>query len=302
VGLAAAVVVLLVTGSVAALSVSTSTGNTTAKGRRATPPSGPVPWVAATHQIAVGGLGRSYLVLRPSVSRGPLPVLVVLHGRLATPQQEAQRTGFPSVTGPAVVVYPAGYGTSWNAGACCGLAHAAGVDDVDFIAAVVRQVLSSEPDVSPRTVFLAGYSNGGKLAYRLACAEPQLFTAVAAVGAVAVAPCSDARPVAFMAVANSGDPELSLGAAPQLHVDGYAELSVDAQVNQRARANGCQGPAPSSAHGSLTLTGWTGCQQGSPVALAVYRAATHAWPPGDPSTPSATRVIWDFFQSVGRHP
>jgi polyhydroxybutyrate depolymerase len=301
IGLAGAVAFVLLGGSLAALLVGASSDTRPrAAAATTTTSAGPVQWVAATHQLTYGGLARSYRVLRPSFSGGRLPLLVVLHGRDATPQLEAQRTGFRTVTGAAVLVYPAGYGQSWNAGACCAQAHAAGVDDVGFVAAVVRQVRSTEPDLAPGSVYLAGYSNGGKLAYRLACADPRLFTAVAAVGAVSVAACPDPAPVAFMEVANSGDPELSWGAAPPLQIEGYTERSVDTEVTQRARANGCVGPSPSSVRGSLTLTDWSGCPPGRPVALAKYQSTTHAWPAGDPSTPSAERVIWDFFRSVGR--
>jgi polyhydroxybutyrate depolymerase len=252
--------------------------------------------VQTTHQLTYGGLPRSYLLIRPQARGQRLPVVVVLHGRNATPALEAARTGLPAVTGPAVLVYPAGYGQSWDAGACCGPAQAAGVDDVGFVAGVLRDVQAGNPDTSGAPVYIVGYSNGGKLAYRLACAEPSLFTAVAAVGAVAVSPCPSPAPIPFVEVASLGDPELAYGTAPPVRLNGYTELNVDAQVGQRAQANGCRSSA-STTEGVLTITRWAGCLPGRAVELALYRGGSHSWPAGDASTPPAQVVVWRFFRS-----
>jgi len=262
------------------------------------PLSGPPTWIQTTHQLAFGGMARSYLLVRPQASGTRLPLVVVLHGRNASPEMEAARTGFTTVTGPAVLVYPQGYGLFWNAGACCGAAQQAGVDDVGFVTAVVRDVEAANPDTAGGQVFLVGYSNGGKLAYRLACAEPTVFRAVAAVGAVAVAPCPQPAPVAFIEAAWAGDPELSFAAATPRIVNGYTELNVDVQLQQRAQANGCAGSTSSTA-GSLTTTAWSGCVPGHPVELAVYQGVSHTWPAGHTTTPSAEAVIWRFFQGLG---
>lgn len=282
------------TSTSSSTSSSSSSSSTTTVGAAAP---APPPWMRTSHPLTFGGIVRRYLLIRPPTTGARLPVVVVLHGRDATPELEAARTGFTGVTGPAVLVYPAGYNLSWDAGACCGPAQAAGLDDVGFVTAVLRDVQAANPDTSGGPVFLVGYSNGGKLAYQIACAEPRLFTAVAAVGAVAVASCAQPAPVAFVEAAYAGDPELSFGAAPPKQVNGYTELNVDAQVSQRARANGCT-QTTATMEGSLTLTTWTGCLPGRPGELAVYQGVSHAWPAGDASTPSAQAVIWRFFREL----
>ncbi len=93
------------------------------------------------------------------------------------------------------VAYPDGIGGSWNAGGCCGQAEADDLDDVGFILALVDELVASY-SIDPDRVYLTGFSNGGLLAYRLAC-ESDRFAAIAPVGATLVGgvrrACADLR-------------------------------------------------------------------------------------------------------------
>lgn len=256
-------------------------------------------WVHRTDRVDVGGIERTYVLVRPAaLSSSKMPVLVVLHGRTMTPAGAEEMTGFLPVVGPAIVVYPAGYGRSWNAGACCGEAHTTGADDVGFIKAVVRRTLATERDASSRQVFLAGYSNGGRMAFRLACEAPQLFAGVAAVEAVPVYSCPHPRPVSLIEVASRDDPLLDVrpGAAEKV-VNGFREPTVDGLVAQWRRSEACQGPGRTVALGALTQTVWSACAGGTRLAYALYSGGSHAWPRGDGDTPAAERVVWSFFRN-----
>ncbi|MER7274045.1 PHB depolymerase family esterase [Dactylosporangium sp. NPDC000244] len=247
------------------------------------------------------GLPRSYLLARPwAPGEARLPVLVDLHGCCVTPEYEQKRSGFADVTGPAILVYPTGVGQSWNAGSCCGPARAAGVDDVAFLTAVVDKVLDTQTDADSGRVFLVGYSNGGKMALRMACAAPRHFAAVASYAAVGSMPCPDPAPVSLLEIAATGDPELTIGpGGPPRTVDGYTQPTVDGQVEQYRRANRCPATPTIRAQGSLTTSTWSGCGTGRCVRLAVYQGGSHDWPAGDDLTPSAAQVTWDFFSTVG---
>jgi polyhydroxybutyrate depolymerase len=254
-------------------------------------------WVRTTVSITVDGLARSYLVARPAnAGTASLPVLMELHGCCTTPQAELDRSGLLDVTGPAILVYPAGYEQYWNAGACCG---GTGVDDVAFLTAVVEQVLTGQAGADPGRVFLVGYSNGGRMAYRMACEQPQLFAAVAVFGAVNAQACPDPAPVPLLVAAGTADPELTIAATGTRHsVNGYLEPTVEQQVEQYRQANGCRaGPATTTA-GKLTSTIWTACASGDLVQLSLYAGADHAWPQPAGATPGAAQVIWTFFQRV----
>jgi polyhydroxybutyrate depolymerase len=238
-------------------------------------------WTATTSKIVVHGVDRSYLVVRPSArGRGALPVIVVLHGRGATPQLERQRTGFPEAVGPAVFVYPAGVDKSWNAGTCCGPAHTAGVDDVAFITAVVRRVLAAKPGADRKRVFLVGFSNGGRMAYRLTCAEPKLFRAFAVVGALPAWPCQHRGQIAFSEVALEHDTIVPLATA-------RSQAQLQATINRCA--------AVRTSVTVVSNTTWSKCANKSPVELIVYPGATHSWPRGG-AAPSAQQLVWEFFR------
>ena len=294
--------------TVRAATVSSSVATpTVATGAVVTPTSLPVvdplqqdeSWVTTSIAITVDGLDRRYVVLRPRTPTGPLPVLVVLHGRWVDPEVEVRRTDFAAVTGPAILVYPAGFGQSWNAGACCGPAHDAGVDDVAFVAAVIQQVLADQPGAAPDHVYLAGYSNGGKLAYALACAKPELFAGVAAVGAVPVATCASTTAVPFIVVSNRGDPELSQSDAdPPQSVNGFTMPSVAATVDQLRVRNGCSATSADATSGSVTTTSFANCGSADSVLRVTYDADNHDWPAGDAQTPTAASLIWNFFLST----
>ena len=79
---------------------------------------------------------------------------------------------------------------SWNAIGCCDGAAKENVNDVGFIEALV-------PKIDPghaRPIYVVGYSNGGRLAYRLACTDPTLFDGMVAVKADPMPGCVVTKP------------------------------------------------------------------------------------------------------------
>jgi polyhydroxybutyrate depolymerase len=138
--------------------------------------------------LVADGRQRSYLVHLPPQydSQTRLPLVIMLHPRSDYARQfevysgmsaKADREGF-------VVVYPNGTGDeadpalSWNAGFCCGYPLLHDLDDVGFIQKLLDQLLTQYA-INPRKVFVAGWSNGGMLAYRLAAELPDRLAAIA---------------------------------------------------------------------------------------------------------------------------
>ena len=264
-------------------------------------PPAPPGWAITAKQVLSANRHRYYLLARPLVSYGgDLPILVVLHGRGMTPAGIEQRTGFLQTVGRALVVYPAGMDESWNAGYCCGEAQRLGVDDVAFLETVIHQVLASEPPGHAHRVYLVGYSNGGRMAYRMACADPGAFSGLAAVEAVAVSSCGRAAPVPLLEVASTGDPLLTIpGNAPPKHVAGHSEITVTALVDHWRDLEQCSAGESTRAYRGMEMSEWAHCDPAGRVALAVYAGGSHKWPAGGVGTPSATRTIWSFFQQAG---
>jgi polyhydroxybutyrate depolymerase len=258
-------------------------------------------WTATQHVLRVGSLQRAYLVARPvGRLRGErLPVVVLLHGRNMTAAGIARTSGLLGAE-RAVVVLPAGYRRSWNAGGCCGAAAGAHVDDVTFLTRVVGQVLADTPDADSHRVYLAGLSNGGRMAYRMACRRPTLFTAVAAVEAVPVQACpAVSAPVPLIVVSSTGDPLLrQTASAPRHVIDGVAQPSVDGTVAAWRALDHCGPSAPDDRIGTLVATRWGACGNGVTVELDRYLGGSHRWPPGGGLTPPAQERIWSFFRAA----
>jgi polyhydroxybutyrate depolymerase len=253
-------------------------------------------WRATAHAIGVDGLRRGYLVVRPRTpAPEPMPVVVLLHGRNMTPADMLRKAGVLRLR-DVVLVAPAGYGRSWNAGDCCAAARRARVDDVAFVSDVVARVLADEPGADPRQVYLVGYSNGGRMAYRMACQRPGLFAAVAAVEAVPMYGCRTiGRPVPLLVIASTGDPLLRLTPdAPPRRIEGSLQPSVAEAVATWRRLDGCTGEPVRRVVGNLTAQAWTTCRGGSRVQLDLYRGGGHAWPVGSRATPGALTEIWSF--------
>lgn len=271
----------------------------------ASPPPTPVtlqPGTAASVQTLVsGGLARSYLLVQPAAKpAGKLPAVVVLHGSAVTPELEERRTGFFPLAqeGKAVLAYPAGVGKTWNAGqGCCGEAVAKGLNDSAFVQAVAAALVARD-GVDPHRIYLVGYSNGGKLAQRIACTDPGPFAAVATYGAVPLVPCGSGPPVPVMLAAATGDTEVPYSGRPETFA-GALEPPVSAAVATWRLRDRCRSLPTSRvlAGGAVTVTTWAagGGPGGSdPVELVTYEGGSHYWP----GAPSAAGIPFSTVSPV----
>lgn len=157
-----------------------------------------------------GGLVRKARVYVPASARQSAPLLVALHGLGASldsveSQQHWSRLAFQQ---GLVVAWGAGHRGSWNAGPCCGAA-AGTTDDLAYLDRLL-QVVGALHGIDRRRVHLAGYSNGGMLAYRYACARPGRIAGVLVVAGTHLAPCVPTRPTAVLAVNGARDETVPL--------------------------------------------------------------------------------------------
>ena len=134
--------------------------------------------------FVVGGEERPAVVVPPPDHDPdvPTPLLVVLHGYRSSAERVERL--FPLGSGAAVadviVVRPEGTRDTaglrfWNAAeACCDLLDR-GVDDEAYLLGVIEEIRET---VAVSEVALFGHSNGGFMAYTLACRHPESFAAV----------------------------------------------------------------------------------------------------------------------------
>ena len=166
--------------------------------------------------IKIADIERHYLIHLPpnALYEHNFPLVVLFHGgggnaQLVSRQthfnEQADRSGF-------IVAYPDGTDRfrpllklagkpgflTWNAGECCGYAMEHQIDDVGFIRAIVAQMERDYP-IERKQIYAAGISNGGMMAYRLACEASDIFAAVGVVSGVLVKhPCTPQAPVSVI--------------------------------------------------------------------------------------------------------
>ena len=251
-----------------------------------------------TATMRVGALDRTYETFKPTKApSGKVPVLVVLHGNGTPLWLEIERDGLlPLVSsGRAILVYPDGYLRSWNAGVCCPPAAPANVDDVGFITQVIDTVAHNK---SVSAVDLAGFSNGGRMAYRMVCTDPRLVKSFVVVDAVQAVDCTPGRAVSLLQIDGTEDGIVAYDSADTPHAIGsFVELTATQQVAAWSRRDGCSGDVTSRAMGKLELLAWLHCADGTAVQFATYQGQAHGWPQGMPGTPSAADELWSFVNN-----
>jgi polyhydroxybutyrate depolymerase len=273
------------------------------------------------HTIDVGSLTREYILhvpqRRPMTSAGvvlPYPLVLVLHGSSGTGGDIEATTNMDSVSeaNRVVVAYPNGvagagglFPTDWNAGSCCGAAGRENIDDVAFIKGVIDQ-LSAKLPIDKRRVYVAGFSDGGRMAYRLACELSTQIAAIAVVsGSLKADDCAPQKPVAVIAIHGTDDQVVPYDddsdTPPSATMSGVAATlppSVQFWVSQ----NGCGTGSVSAYAAHVDAMTFTGCT-GADVAFYSVDGGAHGWPvlvnpdSDDPDESfSATDLVNAFFR------
>ena len=270
----------------------------------------------------IADLERTFSVYVPKAyddTQTRIPLVLVLHGGGGNADRAARVTGMSEMgdKAPFIAVFPEGTARrergllTWNAGNCCGYAYENRVDDVGFIRALIGS-LSAEYRVDPKRVYAVGMSNGGMLAYRLACELSDTFAAIGVVaGAFNVSPCRPTRPIALVIFHGTADENVRYeGGAPRRRI--YSRPRTDRSVEDAVAFwlshNGCSPVPEVSVSGLIVRMQYSSCEQGADVVLYRIGGGGHAWPGGqkgwafgdEPTSEiRATDVIWEFF---ARHP
>lgn len=260
-------------------------------------PREPNGWVTALHTVVVAGVSRSYLSVQPARLNAPVPVVVLLHGRFMTADQVLAYTRLAFSSGPAVILAPQGYDRSWNADGCCGPAWRKGLDDVAFVRAALNQTFASTPMADRSRTYAAGFSNGGRLAYLLACDMPGALSGFAAVEAVPVVPCPSMHPLDITIVAQQNDPLLTVspnGAPKRIYAK--TEPTVPVELSRLRRLDGCASRGRTADVGVSVLTTWS-CASSTTLRYVWYPGGGHSWRAATPTTPGATAAVASMLAS-----
>jgi poly(3-hydroxybutyrate) depolymerase len=126
--------------------------------------------------------GRAYVLHTPPLLRQipamaeGRPAMIILYGIKDTTEHFESVARFKKYADRDgnLIAYPEGVRQSFNAGLCCGDASAYKVDDVSFLSNVVSDLKAR----GASRISVVGFSNGGMMAYRLACERPDLVDTV----------------------------------------------------------------------------------------------------------------------------
>jgi polyhydroxybutyrate depolymerase len=259
-----------------------------------------------------GGLTRTYVIhVPPSYNMAsPAPLVVLLHGGPANADLPGNEPSY-GIKGKSdsegfIAVFPSGSGKSgtWNAGDCCGAARAQNVDDVGFIRKVVDNVFR-QMSIDRGRIFIAGISDGGMMAYRMACEVPALWKAVAVVAATdRTSDCNPATPVSVLHIHAKDDPQVPFAGAARPDAaekpSAPRAMSVTDTAARWAQLDGCAAqPRHILDKDGAYCEAYGYCRGQAQVQLCVTATGGHSWPGGKTrgasQALSATDLMWEFF-------
>jgi polyhydroxybutyrate depolymerase len=258
---------------------------------------------AFTRSVQVGDRRRQELVVEPA--RRPegrrLPLYVVLHGSDATPAYEERRTELAplAAAGKALLLYPQGIDQTWNAGGgCCGRAGALRVDDVGFVEAVIADAVANL-GADPERVYLVGYSNGGRLALRVASADPGAFAGVAVYAATPTVDITDGAPFPVLVSGGTDDGRIPFD-GPAVDQRGVSSPSVSGTVEilRRRDGVGADPTVETLAGGKVRVETWRGKGPRQVVRFVIYEGRDHTYPQVHNSPLPLAPLIESFFASL----
>ena len=273
-----------------------------------------LPWIAqaargfekgtAVETIKVDGLTRQYLLHVPPRywSGGKAPLVLVLHGATQSPASAEQMSGMSDLADRNifVVAYPRGTGNlpMWNAGNCCGSALENKVDDVAFIHALIGKI-ESKYSIDSRRIYVTGISNGAMMSYRVACELSGEVAAVAPVEGAQNLDCQPANPVSVIVFHGTADNLVPYngGTTPFQIGPKRADTSVAHTVKFWVHEDGCSTAPERQDSAGLRTSIYSGCKDGTGVALYTIEGGHHMWPgrPLSGNNVPATDLMWTFF-------
>ncbi|HEX2533810.1 MAG TPA: PHB depolymerase family esterase [Chitinophagaceae bacterium] len=268
--------------------------------------------------MIVEGRERTYTVnLPPNYPEGSgFSLVLALHGGGGSARQFETTSGLSEKANASgfIVVYPEGVRSSgllglrtWNAGGCCDDAAEKNIDDVQFISRLIDQLVAGYK-INPKRVYATGHSNGGMMAYRLACQLSHKMAAIAPSAATLVVQqsCQPGRSVPVLHLHSAVDRHVpfegGVGSGPSKHYN----PPVDSALHVFLRINGCPTIAVETKETSgYTHKKWSGCSGNAEVQYYLTKDGGHAWAGGSkgssigdaPSTAiSSNDLLWAFFQ------
>jgi polyhydroxybutyrate depolymerase len=196
--------------------------------------------------VVVGG-SRPVKVHVPAGYRTgtPAPLVVLLHGYSSSALETEAYVKLTALADARGFLYAAPDGSVdaagnrfWNAtDACCDVAGT-GVDDSAYLRGVI-DAIKERLSVDTKRVFIVGHSNGGFMAYRMACDHADAIAAVVSVAGAMVANrslCQPSHPVSILQIHGTEDETIAYDGGENF---GVPYPSAKQTVADWVSLNGC---------------------------------------------------------------
>lgn len=245
--------------------------------------------------------GRTYQVFDGRSDRSaPAPTVFALHGFLGTGRAMSRSIGLNVVARQHgfVVVYANGLGRRWNDGRD----PSAATNDTGYLSGLINHIQAQGLAQADR-IYIAGHSNGGGMAMRMACDRPDLIAAIAVVATKVPTnyQCAGGQPVPALFVYGTADrisPHVGRPMGSRLG----AALSADQSLELWASRNGCRSVGPGQVidpdpndNTRANVYSYRGCS--AALWSVIIEGHGHGWP-GRNDDIRASALLWQFFSSI----
>lgn len=263
----------------------------------------PVILLCQEKEIYVDGVKRAYHLTLPQdySDSAKYPLVIFLHGFNNEIQSigvytkfdiKAQKSGF-------IAVYPHGIMNEnayylWNAGNIYE-EWTNNANDVGFISHLIIDIQNNF-SIDSQNIFIAGYSNGSMMAYRIAAELSGKIAAVACVsGQMVDTSCYPEKPVPIMHIHGDSDMAVPHTGTTQF---GFQLAALDDVMKKWLQWNNCSTvPSVLKYSPELTALKWEGDAE---VRLYLLHGHGHDWPTNERNNWDATDYIWKFFKENSR--
>jgi polyhydroxybutyrate depolymerase len=230
----------------------------------------------------------------------PAPLLILLHGYGSSgDEQDAYMHLGPAAEAHGVVyAHPDGTKDSegnrfWSAtDACCDFGRT-GVNDVAYLTSVIKDI-QAKLNIDAKRIDLLGHSNGGFMAYRMACADADQVAAIVSLAGASFAnpaDCAPSVPVSIAHIHGTADDTIKfeggtidVGSRPMSNYPG-----AEATTKAWATYDGCPGDpsdlptkvdidsalAAGSDPAETSIAEWADCKSGASVQLWTIAGGSH---------------------------
>lgn len=246
---------------------------------------------------------RGYDIYVPSTAEDDqqLPLIIALHGMGGDKDSFAALSGLVQ-TGEAfgfITAFPNGYLNQWNDGSQGDHYE----DDLALLLELI-EVVDAEHPVDRDRVYIAGFSNGGTMAFRAACETNGVFAGIASVaGAMrTLQDCEGAEPLSVLIMHGTGDRVVPFAGAAYRY-------SAPQATQLWHEINGCSDADMPEYDPALFTNGtaiyyYDECASQRQVMLYALEAVSHTWPGArsylrgqrPPRPIDTAAIIWGFFE------